>query len=272
MTFRIVLNYKSILINNLFLGAGYLFGLLIFFVFEYWQLVYLFGALFSLIYITRYSDLLQESYKTTLFFKETLYETIILFISVFLKSMMTYADKLLLFPLVGASAVSIYYSANLMGKIISMAITPISSVMLSYLAKMKIMKTKSFNLILLFTSILGVIGYVIILFISQPILEILYPAWANESLKLIPVTTATVIVGVISSVIHPIILRFNHINWQLWINLLNLVIYVVCAFIFYNYFGLLGFCVGMLIANVIKLLIMIFAFFQNYSSKNKKMV
>lgn len=272
VTFRIVLNYKSILINNLFLGAGYLFGLLIFFVFEYWQLVYLFGALFSLIYITRYSDLLQESYKTTLFFKETLYETIILFISVFLKSMMTYADKLLLFPLVGASAVSIYYSANLMGKIISMAITPISSVMLSYLAKMKIMKTKSFNLILLFTSILGVIGYVIILFISQPILEILYPAWANESLKLIPVTTATVIVGVISSVIHPIILRFNHINWQLWINLLNLVIYVVCAFIFYNYFGLLGFCVGMLIANVIKLLIMIFAFFQNYSSKNKKMV
>lgn len=272
VTFRIILDYKSILVNNLFLGAGYLFGLSVFLVFEYWQLVYFFGAFFSLIYIMRYSNLLQESFKTTLFFKDTLYETVVLFISVFLKSMMTYADKLLLFPLLGASAVSIYYSANLMGKIISMAITPISSVMLSYLTKMKIMKTKSFNLILLFTSILGIIGYVIILFISKPILEILYPAWAEESLKLIPVTTATVIVGVVSSVIHPIILRFNHINWQLWINLLNLVIYVICAFIFYNYYGLIGFCVGMLIANVIKLLIMIFAFFQNHRTKTKKLV
>ncbi|WP_253210742.1 lipopolysaccharide biosynthesis protein [Tetragenococcus halophilus] len=272
VTFRIILNYKSILINNLFLGIGYLFGLLIFFIFEYWQLVYFFGALFSLIYITRYSNLLQESYRSTPFFKETLYETVVLFISVFLKSMLTYADKLLLFPLVGASAVSIYYSANLMGKIISMAITPISSVMLSYLAKMKLMKVKSFNLILLFTSVLGIIGYVVILFISKPILEILYPAWADESLKLIPITTATVIVGVISSVIHPIILRFNHINWQLWINLLNLLIYVVCAYIFYNYYGLIGFCVGMLIANVIKLLIMIFAFFQNRRPKKEKLV
>ena len=265
VTFRIIINYKSILINNIILGIGYLFGLLVFSYLGYWQLIYVFGASFSLAYINKKSNLLKEGFVKTKLFKKTTYKSLVLFISIFMKSLLNYADKLLLFPLLGPTAVSVYYSATLMGKIISMAITPISGVMLSYLAKMSRFKMKDFILMVSLVSIVGFLGYFIILIVSEPILNLLYPHWADESLSLIHITTATAIVGVIISVIHPVILRFNHINWQLFINFINLVVYVVCVMIFYNLYGLIGFCMGMLIASLIKLLIMIFVFAYNYT-------
>ncbi len=270
VSFRIKIDYKSILINNVFLGSGYFLGLLLFLYTGYWQFVYLVGAGFSLLYINKKSDLIREPFRKTKFFGKTSYKSGILFISSFIKSILTYADKMLLFPLLGPVAVSVYYAATLMGKMISMTIMPISSVMLSYLAKMEKMKIKIFIQIIVAVTAVGSVGYVVILLISTPILHLLYPNWAEESLKLIHITTATAIVGMISAVIHPIILRFNHINWQLIINGINLVIYVASVFIFYNLYELVGFCLGMLVASVIKLSLMVFVFLLGYHNRQVK--
>ncbi len=265
VSFRIAINYKAILFNNLILGIGYLFGLITFYIIDYWQFVYVFGSSFSLLYIIKNSNLMNENFTKTQLFKTTTYKSLVLFFSIFMKSILTYADKLLLFPLLGPTAVSIYYSATLMGKIISMATTPISGVMLSYLAKMERVKIKFFFLIISLTTMIGFIGYLIILFISDPILNFLYPNWANESMKLIHITTATAIIGMISSIIHPILLRFSNINWQLFINAINLIVYIIGVFVLYNIYGLIGFCVGILLANVIKILIMIMVFIFSYN-------
>lgn len=267
VSFRITLDYKAILINNTILGIGYLAGLILFSIVGYWQLVFIAGAIVSLIYIIISSKLLNENFTKTKLFKETTYKSVILFLSTFMKSILNYADKLLLFPLLGPIAVSVYYSATLMGKIISMVITPISGVMLSYLARMDRMKMKSFFLFLIANIGIGIFGYIIILIISEPILKSLYPNWASESLKLIYITTATAMVGVICSVIHPIILRFNHINWQIFINAFNLIIYIICVFVSYNLYGLIGFCSGMLISSIIRLLTMISVFVYSYRKK-----
>ncbi|MDM5209487.1 lipopolysaccharide biosynthesis protein [Cytobacillus kochii] len=268
VSFRISLNYKAILLNNLILGMGYLFGLAIFFWIGYWQFIYVFGASFSLIYIIKKSDLIRERFSRTEMFNKTANKSVVLFFSVFMKTVLTYADKLLLFPLLGPAAVSIYYSSTLMGKIASMVVTPISGVMLSYLTKMEKMKLRDFFSILFLGTIVGIMGYFLIIFISEPILNILYPAWATESLKLIYLTTATAIIGVITSIINPIILRFNHINWQLIINIINLIVYIIFVFIFYSEYGLMGFCLGMLLASIVKLFIMVLVFVVNYRNKS----
>lgn len=271
VSFRITINYKLILINNVFLGTGYLLGLILFAYFDFWQLIYISGAGLSLIYIIKKTKLLNEGLAITKKFKRTAYKSVILFVSSFIKSALTQADKLLLFPLLGPVSVSIYYSATLIGKIISMAITPISGVMLSYLSKMKNIKMKDFFQMLLIVSIFGMIGYFLILLLSSPILTLLYPQWADQSLKFVPVTAAATIINAIAAIIHPIILRFNHINWQLFINGTSLIVYIACVFFFYNLYGLLGFCVGVLIANLIKVVIMICIFiFGYYTNDNRK--
>jgi len=269
VSFRILINYKYILINNLIMGLGYLAGLVAFKFIGYWQLIYLFGAFFSLFFVSKKSNLLKEGFKVTKFFYNTTYKVIILYISSFVKSVLKYADKLLIFPLLGPSAVATYYSATLIGKIISMGITPLSGVMLSYLAKMKDFKIKIFIKILLAISLIGFIGYFLVLFISAPILKLLYPNWAEESLKLVHITAATSMVGLINVVIHPIILKFSHINWQLFINLINLLTYTVMVYLFFNLYGLIGFCLGILISSIIKLALMISIFIYNYRKKLK---
>lgn len=269
VSFRLTLNYSAIVINNIILSIGYLVGTLVFYKTGYWQFIYILGLGFSLFYIINKSNLLEEKFKVTKLFKKTTYKSFVLFCSSFLNNILTYADKLLLFPLLGPSAVSIYYTATIFGKIISMMINPINSVMLSYLTKMEKVGTKKLVYIIFSTTIIGIISYFVTILISYPLLNLLYPQWADESLELIYVTTATAIIGVICSVIHPFILRFKNINWQLLISGTNVALYVILGVLFYDLYGLLGFCIGMLIANALKLIIMIAILAVTINKENK---
>ncbi|MEA1853615.1 hypothetical protein U9M49_10960 [Cytobacillus sp. OWB-43] len=270
VSFRLSLNYKGILVNNIILGIGYLVGMLLFYIYEYWQFIYIVGALFSLLYIIMRSNLLKEGFTTTILFKNTSYKAVILFLSTFMNTVLSYADKLILFPLLGPAAVSVYYTATVLSKLITRVITPVTSVMLSYLVKMQEFKIKHFSLLIGLMTGIGLVGYYIIVVISEPMLYFLYPQWASESMQLIYITAATTVVGLISSVINPIILRFKNITWQLGISGVNLIITIISVFIFYYLYGLLGFCIGMLISSILKLIMMIFIFFLNNGEIKKE--
>lgn len=257
VAFRITLNYKSILLNNIYLVVGYMIGFIFFNLTGYWQFIYLFGYLLSLSFIIKNSTLIREKFVITVLFKDTAYKSFVLFVSTFLKSVLTYADKLIIYPLLGPLAVSIYYSATIIGKIVSMGINPISSVFLSYLPNVKDISKKTFLKILVFTGIIGIVGYYVCIFVSKPVLHLLYPEWALESIKLVNITTASVIIGVMYTVINPIILRFNNVNWQLIISIIEIIAYIILTVIFYKFYGLLGFCIGILFTNTFKLLLTI---------------
>jgi len=235
-------------------------GTFLFSLMGYWQFIFIFGYGFSVLYIIKNSTLLIEPVVRTDLFNSTTFKSIILLGSSLLINVLNYADKLLIFPLLGPAAVTIYYTSTIIGKIMSMAITPINGVILSYIARLEKFNHKTFGSILLLTGIVGIIGYVFTIWISPIVLRFLYPDWANESLKYIYITTATAIVGVISSVIQPFILKFNHINWQLVINGSNVIVYMVCVFILYQFYGLMGFCIGIFISSVYQLILMICIF------------
>ncbi|MGB2991122.1 MAG: hypothetical protein WBB47_00685 [Paenisporosarcina sp.] len=260
VSFRLQLNYKKIVINNVILTIGYILGTFLFSLMGYWEFIFIFGYGFSVLYIIKNSTLLKEPVVRTDLFNSTTYKSIVLLGSSLLTNVLNYADKLLIFPLLGPAAVTIYYTATIIGKIMSMAITPINGVILSYIARLEKFNPKTFGLIMLLTGIVGIIGYVFTVWISPFVLSFLYPDWANESLKYIYITTATAIVGVISSVIQPFILKFNHINWQLIINGSNVIVYMVCAFVLYQFYGLMGFCIGIFISSVYQLILMICIF------------
>ena len=110
------------------------------------------------------------------------------------------------------------------------------------------------------------IGYVICIVCSGPVLDMLYPQWAEESMKYIYITTATAIVGMVSSVMNPVILKFCSLNWQVAINGINFVVYIVVTLIFLSVWGLYGFCIGILIANLVKLFLIILVYIRNGST------
>jgi len=266
--FRIKLNFKNILMSSILLFLGYLIGFVLFLFTGYWSLIYFCGLGLNILFLINKTSIWRDNYSKTPLFKITFKEVIMLLGSGVLVSLGAYVDKLIIFPLIGGAAVSIYYVATILGKTIALAIGPITGVLLSYLAHMKKFSRNNFKFLLLISSIIGFIGYWLVIFISEPLLSFVYPQYVEDAIQYIPVTTLSIILTIISSVINPVLLKFSSAKWQMFINGLYMLIYVPLSMYLLDLHGLMGFCIGILIANFTKLLIMITTYFYVNRSTN----
>lgn len=255
VAFRLVLSYKNILINNIILASGYFCGFLLFVRLDCWPIIYILGNLFSLIHLYLKSRMMREPIKKTKLFKETFRKFSILYIADFLKTFITYADRLLIYPILGAQAVAYYYAASVMGKMMSMGITPVSSVILSYVVKEKKIHKKTISKVLALLTILSLVGFVVAYIAGRIMLSILYTAWFEVTLVLLPWTVLAALLGGVSSVIQPFILKYKSEFYQITINALHVVIYIASSVALSKRWGLLGFCIGYCITMAIKLII-----------------
>lgn len=255
VTFRLNLSYVNILINNVILSVGYLAGFLLFRQFDKWTLIYLAGNVLSLLHLWFKSDLMREPLRRTALFWPTFKKFLVLYVAFFLKNFVTYADKLLIFPILGAEAVAYYYAASVMGKMMSMAISPISSVVLSYVVKMGSLSKKTIRRILLLILCISVLGYAGAYFVGRILLKLLYRSWFEITVELLPWTVlAAVLVGV-TSVLQPFILKYKNEMYQILINLVHFCTYVSVSLFFAKIYGLKGFCIGYCVTMTVKLLI-----------------
>lgn len=264
--FRIKLDYVKIFYESLFLFGGYFIGFLLFLIFNYWQLIYLCGYTSSLIYVFKNTNILREPLRKTQLFKFTSLQTYSLLFSGLLLSLGTYLDKLLLFPLLGGEIVAIYYAASIIGKTVALVIQPITGVFLSYLAPLDKFSNRNFSKILSISFITGTISYLIVVLISKPILLLIYPQYAIESVNYIPIITLSTIILVICNIINAILLKFIDLKWQIAINSFYLLVYVLMSLLLIRTNGLMGFCTGILIASIFKLIAMIIIYFVNNRS------
>lgn len=261
--FRLKLNFKYILIDSIFLFLGYVVGFIIFLATGHWFLIYLTGFAFSFIFILRKTNILKEPFKRTRLFRITAKQTSLLLSSSILISLGTYIDKLLLYPLLGGEAVSVYYTSTILGKTIALAIGPITGVLLSYLAHMKKFSNYNFRLLLSISTIVGIISYLGIVFVSKPLLTIFYPQYVEEALNYIRVTTFSNIVIIVSNLMNSVLLKFCDAKWQIFINGIYMVVYLFLSMVLLSLYGLMGFCIGILIASIVKLVIIIAVYYIN---------
>lgn len=264
--FRIKLKFKYILIDSIMLIIGYVIGFGLFLISEYWHFIYFCGFAFSFIFVINKTSIMSNPFKKTSLFKKTTIQTIVLLISGILLALGTYIDRLLLYPLLGGAAVSVYYTATILGKTISLVVQPITGVLLSYLAQFKEFDSKYFYLMLGVSSIIGAIGYVFIIIISEPLLTIVYPQYVEQAVNYIYITTLSIIVIIISNILNAVVLKFCNVRMQIVINGSYLLVYVFGSLVLLEIYGLMGFCIGILIASIVKLTVMIVVYY--LSNKN----
>lgn len=254
--YRINLNYKKILYNSIIMTLGYIVGIIIFKVINYWQIIYILGMIFSIVYQLCTTKLMSEPYKITKLFPKTLNKTIILVITSLSISLMTYLDRLILYPILGGNDVAVYYVASLYGKLVCMILTPISSVLLSYYSKMNNINTKQFWFINIIVIVISIIIFIIGIFIAKPIIGIIYPGLINDAIKYLNIANLAAIINGISTIVQPVLLRFCNIKWQIVIQIIHISIYIAGITTIVVNTGLLGFCEVALAANFIRLLSM----------------
>lgn len=257
VAFRLNINYIFIVVTNLIMVLGYLVGFLLFRVTGQWQFIYILGNLMALLFIFSKSMLWREPFRISKDFRKISTQTGLLFTSNMLTRLTTYADKLLIFPILGGATVSVYYAATLFGKVVSMAITPISSVMLSYLSKVSKKNDSTFKLAFFSSTAVCIVGYFACLAISRPVLGWLYPQFVDGAMRYITITTGTMVLTALISIVNPFVLKFFDMKWQVSISSVYASLYIGLSLALLGKFGLYGFCVGTLIATACKLCFMI---------------
>lgn len=258
--YRLNLNYKYILFNNILLSVGYLVGIFIFLQTLNWQYIYITGLLLSLMFIFATTSLGTEKVEKTPLFNQTLKSLGNIYSSLLIKNMTSYADKFIILWVLNPLSVSIYYSATIIGKMIMMVMSPINSVLLSYLVKLNKVSRKTFLVITLGSLFVGALGYTTTIMVSRPFFETLYPAWAEESLDIVYITTGVAVINIISNTVNPFNLRFNESKWQLYTGLLYLFVYLLLALPAIFFGGLVLFCWATLIAALLNLVVQIIVY------------
>lgn len=272
VSYRLDLNYRAIVASSFYLAVGYLVGYGLFALTGWWELVYMVGLASSLAYMLLTTHLWREPLSPDSQLAGSAKDTAVLFASSMLGRSTTYADRMVIFPMLGGFEVSVYYVATLFGKILSMGVSPVSSVMLSYLARLKARPKRAFWYSLGLGLALSVVAYGITIGLSRPVLLLLYPQFADQAMDYVWLVTITAYVNVLISIADPYVLRFLSLKWQVFENGLFCLLYFALALTLLGSFGLMGFCLGSLIATGAKLvfLLLVYCFAEVKSSHNAR--
>ena len=249
----IILDFKKYLAQSIIYCFGGIVGLLFLQFTQVWQWPFILAELFACIYILLTTNLIREPNKITILFNSALKDYLYLIFTSFVGNALIYLDRLLLYPLLGGENVSIYFVATFFGKTFGVVMLPIAGVLLSYYAQKKSITLKQFWLQSGISIIFCFLFFFISLLIAKPITGFLYPTLINDAVNYLPIANLSAIILVASSIVQPAVLKFCKTIYQPLIQITHFIAYIGLGLLFLNINGLMGFCVAALIANTIKL-------------------
>ena len=158
----------------------------------------------------------------------------------------------------GGTAVSIYYTASLFGKIIALFVIPVNSVIISYLIRYdKELSKKMWSVFTLGGIVCGAICLGACLLFSGLILPHFYnDLYAASKPYLFPAVLSQILYFV-SGVLLVVLLRFRGEKKQFFLNLGYAIVFFALTLIATYLFGLNGFVWASLLANALRLAVVI---------------
>lgn len=268
--YRLKFQYNKILINNVIQVIGYFAGYFLFGVVGRWQVVIIGAYLFSGVYDFFNTDFIREPVRITPLFKGTRAKVLALTLSTALGSAIVYCDKLLLYPLLGGTQVSIYSTASLVGKMLVLISSPLNSVFLSYLVKMDKLRLRLNKKMLLIILCGGIAAYGACLLVGYPMVNLLYPDWASQSHAYIPLTVLASLLTFGAGILNTVVIRFCKTYLQVIIQGTELFLYLLLSLLLLHFFGLMGFCIGVVITAAIKMVIVIIVITKQMKMEEKQ--
>ncbi|MBO0462886.1 oligosaccharide flippase family protein [Enterococcus sp. DIV1298c] len=261
--YRKQLKFIGLLYMNLSVVTGYLLGLLLVNQLEvgYWSLIFLSGEIAGHIYLFLSNNQIMYEFKTADLKKvdrKITKKFMNLSFANLIANILNYLDRFMILPILGAVSMSIFYAASSISKIIAMLVTPMTNVLLSYIAKddYKI-KRKKLLMITMYLFIAFVPLYFIVNYVSVFLINILYPNLANQSLPLVPIITIGILFNVLGNIINTFLLKLYKLFYQNIIQISYGLIYIFLAVILSLNYGIIGFSVAYVFAMVLKLLLQI---------------
>lgn len=258
--YRLMLDFKKILISNVSGVVGNLIGIVLFILFRkelLWPLPFVGGECVAFIYLLASTRIMGEPLSLTCLFRKMINKESILLVTSISGNILMYLDRLLLLPILGGAAVSVYTVASAFGKTLGILMGPLAGVLLSYYAQTGFpMGRRLFWKINILSLAAGGIFMIGSMFFAAWFIGLLYPLLAAEAEPYILIANATAVVNVAGSMTQPSVLRFAPTIWQLIVQIVYCGIYLFAGMIAVRGAGLWGFSVVVLMASTVKLLLL----------------
>ena len=220
-----------------------------------WVIPFILAELLQLIYVLKNSSLQKERITTTPVFRMTLIKYIILIFTGLSTTLITYLDRLIIYPLLGGNAVTVYTVASFFGKSLGIVMTPIAGVLLGYYAQRNfIMTKKKFWSINMIAAAGGVIFVIFSVIFSPFFTKLLYPTVFEQAAPYIFIANLAATISTVCSLTQSSVLKFAPTWLQIIKELVYGITYVGMGLVLLNAYGLLGFCIAAVAANCTKLI------------------
>lgn len=253
--FRLRLDFKAIMVCNVCVSIAYMVATPFFATGTLWPLVFLIGEGAGLLYVCRKTPFLAEPLQRTELFGETAKKALVFMLSSLVGNLLLYADRMIIYPLLGPESVSYYSTAAFFGKSAGIVMTPIAGVLLGYFAQKNFRPSKR-----LFAMVNGISLGCLAVFLGGCLLfapwftELLYPTLYEQSAPYIALANLGSVVAIAGNMAQPMILKGCSTRWILAIQILYGTSYLVAAWILLPMAGLYGFCWATILANSVRLL------------------
>ncbi len=256
--------FNKILKQNIFFFIGMISALPLYFMFKNWIILFIMAEIIAFIYSSRHILIFREPLRTTSLLKLTVKKSIQLGTNTGLTYSLSYIDRLIINPIIGAQGVSIYYASSFVSKIGNIVLNPLSGVMLGWLSNTKQKhRKKIFKLISILSIVIGGIYFIVSLIISPLVIKLLYPQFYQEALKIYIYTCIMGAIYASTSLLKPVIIRFCSIKLLTYANFLYGLIFVVLGFYMTKIHGIIGFAISGIISSIFLFILLHFIMFMD---------
>ena len=259
VAYKITLRYRSYFVYYAVIAVGYGIGAILVSKTGIWPLGLLVGEALGVVYAYLTSGLLHRRGLTlSPAWRSTLRAVLILFLSEGVANLILNVDRILLKLLIGASAVTVYYLATLVGKVMAVVAAPLNGVLIGYLTRyegkftrraMRYLALGSLAAVAILTGLCTLGGIVA--------LWLLYPTELASVKEFLWLGSLAQVLYVVSGVVMVVLIRFAKKSYQVAINAVFGVCFFGLGISATLTFDLWGFAVAMVIACAVRFLLAI---------------
>ena len=253
--FRIDLNFKRILIANCLVSAAYIASTFLFATVVLWPAVFLMGEGIGLVFVAKTTKFYKESFSRTPLYRQTRKKVIAFMISNLVGNLLMYADRMIIYPVLGAESVSYYSTAAFFGKSAGIVMTPIAGVLLGYYAQDDFVASKRLFTVVNCISLLLLSLFMAVCWCFAPLFtKILYPTLYLQASPYLVLANFASVVSIAGNMAQPMILRCCDTKYVLAVQILYAVVYIMFSAVLIPRYALFGFCWAAISANGLRLL------------------
>lgn len=253
--YPVKLQFKKSFVHSMVVSVGTIIGAGLVYITKLWPLAYLASGVAGLCFILVKTKIFKEGFKKTDLMGTTVGKWGVLMLTTLLVNVVTYLDRLILYPLLGAEAVSTFSTASYFGKALSIVAMPVASVMLGYYAQRNFkMNTKRFWTIngVCLLMLVAFAGFSLLL--GKPVTGLLFPKLIDDAAPYVFIANVSCAVAALVQIVQSAAMRYAKTYWQLVIQIVYFVIYFGVGLIMIKTNGLMGFCIASLIANCARMI------------------